>query len=163
MINIFHIHYFSKGKTTSNLLYIPSFKKNISGPQCPRYNSNHSFQSPNCCYFRKTNNRSTNSPLIRYSHTVYCIMMTLSKGNIFRVTGPLCGEFTGHRWISHKQGQWRRALRFSLIYAWLNAWVNNRAAGDLRHHCAHYDVIVMMKHTDTFVLLFICYACIMSS
>ena len=26
-------------------------------------------------------------------------LMTSSNGNIFRVTGPLCGEFTGHRWI----------------------------------------------------------------
>ena len=26
-------------------------------------------------------------------------MMTSSNGNIFRVTGPLCGEFTGPRWI----------------------------------------------------------------
>ena len=26
-----------------------------------------------------------------------CYMMTSSNGNIFRVTGPLCGEFTGHR------------------------------------------------------------------
>ena len=26
-------------------------------------------------------------------------MMTPWNGNIFRVTGPLCGEFTGHRWI----------------------------------------------------------------
>ena len=26
-------------------------------------------------------------------------LMTSSYGNIFRVTGPLCGEFTGHRWI----------------------------------------------------------------
>ena len=26
-------------------------------------------------------------------------MMTSSNGNIFRVTDPLCGEFTGHRWI----------------------------------------------------------------
>ena len=26
-------------------------------------------------------------------------MMTSSNGNIFRVTGPLCGEVTGHRWI----------------------------------------------------------------
>ena len=26
-------------------------------------------------------------------------MMTSSNGNIFRVTGPLWGEFTGHRWI----------------------------------------------------------------
>ena len=25
-------------------------------------------------------------------------MMASSNGNIFRVTGPLCGEFTGHRW-----------------------------------------------------------------
>ena len=28
-------------------------------------------------------------------------MMTSSNGNIFRVTGHLCGEFTGPRWISH--------------------------------------------------------------
>ena len=27
-------------------------------------------------------------------------MMTSSNGNIFRVIGPLCGEITGHRWIS---------------------------------------------------------------
>ena len=27
------------------------------------------------------------------------IMMTWSNGSIFRVTGPLCGEFTGHRWV----------------------------------------------------------------
>ena len=24
-------------------------------------------------------------------------MITSSRGSIFRVTGPLCGEFTGHR------------------------------------------------------------------
>ena len=27
------------------------------------------------------------------------VMMTTSNANIFRVTGHLCGEFTGHRWI----------------------------------------------------------------
>ena len=27
------------------------------------------------------------------------IMMISSNGNIFHVTGLLCGEFTGHRWI----------------------------------------------------------------
>ena len=32
---------------------------------------------------------------------------------------------------------------FSLICAWINAWVNNREAGDLRRHRAHYDVVVM--------------------
>ena len=29
----------------------------------------------------------------------YLYMMTSSNGNIFRVIGPLCGEFTGCRWI----------------------------------------------------------------
>ena len=28
----------------------------------------------------------------------FCIMAS-SNGNIFRVIGLLCGEFTGHRWI----------------------------------------------------------------
>ena len=32
---------------------------------------------------------------------------------------------------------------FSLICAWIKAWVNNRQAGDLKRHLAHYDVIVM--------------------
>ena len=45
---------------------------------------------------------------------------------------------------THKD-QWRGALIFSLICAWLNGWVNNREAGDLRHHRAHYDVTVMVK------------------
>ena len=42
--------------------------------------------------------------------------------------------------------QWRGALMFSLICVWsvwINGWVNNREAGDLRRYCAHYDVIVI--------------------
>ena len=35
--------------------------------------------------------------------------------NIFRITGPMCGEFSGPRWIPLTKGQWRRALMFSLI------------------------------------------------
>ena len=45
--------------------------------------------------------------------------------------------------ISPHKGQWRGALMFSLIYAWINDWVNNREAGDLRRQRGHYDVIVM--------------------
>ena len=44
-------------------------------------------------------------------------MMTSSNGNIFRVTSPLCGEFTGH------EGQGRGALMFSLICTWTKGWV----------------------------------------
>ena len=42
------------------------------------------------------------------------------------------------------KGKWREALIFSLICAWINGWVNNRDAGDLRRHSARYDVIVMI-------------------
>ena len=48
------------------------------------------------------------------------------------------------RWIhrspvnSPHKGQWRGALMFSLICAWINGWVNNREAGYLRSHRAHY-------------------------
>ena len=41
------------------------------------------------------------------------------------------------------KGQWRGALMFSLICVWASGWANNRDAGDLRHHRAHYDVTVM--------------------
>ena len=44
---------------------------------------------------------------------------------------------------SHHKGQWRGALMFSLICSWTKDWANNREAGDLRRHRAHYDVIVM--------------------
>ena len=68
-------------------------------------------------------------------------MMTSSNGNIFRVTGPLCGEFTGPG--EFPAVQWRGALMFSLICAWMNDWVNNREARDLRRHRGHYYVTVM--------------------
>ena len=48
-----------------------------------------------------------------------------------------------HR-LPHK-GHWRRALMFSLICVWINGWVNNREAGDLRRNYAHYDVTVMTQ------------------
>ena len=44
---------------------------------------------------------------------------------------------------SPHKGQWRGALMFSLICVWMNGWVNNREAGELRRYRAHYDVIVM--------------------
>ena len=84
-------------------------------------------------------------------HAQYCsplsgnewIMMTSSNGNIFRVTGPLCEEFTGRRWIP-SQRLYRGALMFSFICAWINGWINSRDAVDLRRHRAHYDVILMI-------------------
>ena len=44
---------------------------------------------------------------------------------------------------SPHKGQWRGARMFSFIYAWINDWVNNREAGNLRRQHGHYDVILM--------------------
>ena len=52
---------------------------------------------------------------------------------------------------SPHKGQWRGALMFSLICVWINDWVNNREAGDVRRYRAHYDVFVM--YTDYTVVL----------
>ena len=83
-------------------------------------------------------------PLIQYITQIFkertpnlfysAFMMTSWNGNMFRVTGLFCG---------HK-GQWRGALMFSLICAWINDWVHNREAGDLRCHRARYNIIVML-------------------
>ena len=48
------------------------------------------------------------------------------------------------------KGQWLGALMFSLFCAWINVWVNNREAGDLRRHRAYYDVIVMQHWICSF-------------
>ena len=45
---------------------------------------------------------------------------------------------------SPHKGQWRGASLFSLICTWINSWVNNPEAGDLRRHRAHCDVSVMV-------------------
>ena len=44
---------------------------------------------------------------------------------------------------SPNKGQWRGALIFLWSAPWINGWVINREAGDLRRHQARYDVIVM--------------------
>ena len=58
-------------------------------------------------------------------------LLALCVGN-----SPVTGEFP-------TKGQWHGALMLSLICAWINGWVNNREAGDLRCHHAHYGVTVM--------------------
>ena len=55
----------------------------------------------------------------------------------------------GNSPVTLTKGRWRGALMFSFICAWINGWVNNREAGDLRRHRAHYDVIVMETTQNT--------------
>ena len=83
--------------------YIKSSSKHVFTNNCiDQYN------------FRTTHLRSQWYNAWRY------FMMTLPNGNVFRVTGPLCGEFTGHRLNSLHKGQWRRALMFLWSVLWIN-------------------------------------------
>ena len=52
---------------------------------------------------------------------------------------------------SPHKGQCRGAWMFSLICTWINDWVNNSEACDLRRHRAHYDVIVTYHGWPNFV------------
>ena len=36
-----------------------------------------------------------------------------------------------------------RSFNVVFMCAWTNCWTSNREAGDLRHHCAHYNITVM--------------------
>ena len=80
--------------------------------------------------------------------------MTSSNGNIFHVTGHLCGEFTGRR---------RGALIFSLICTWIHGWVNkynkynsqcthclmfvdDLAKERLDHQSGHQQVSLLWRH-----------------
>ena len=70
-------------------------------------------------------------PWWRHQMETFSALLALCAGNS---PGPV---------NSPHKGQWRGALMFSLICVWINGWVNNREAGDLRHHRGHYDVNVM--------------------
>ena len=93
--------------------------------------------------FYKNDGGSAHDEIIKWKH--------------FRCEGnpPVTGGFP------HK-GQWRRALKLSLICAQTNGWWSTGNGVDLRRHCAHYDVTVMnvasineITHPVTDVLLII--------
>ena len=78
---------------------------------------------------------STGRPLTATSHDDAMKMETVST------LLALCVENSPV--TSPHKGQWCGALMFSLTFAWINGWVNNHQAGDLRRHRTHYDVTVM--------------------
>ena len=66
--------------------------------------------------------------------------MTSSNGNIFRVTGLCAGH---HRRIPRTKASDAELWCFLWSAPWINDWVKYLEAGDLRRHCAHYDVILI--------------------
>ena len=56
---------------------------------------------------------------------------------ICAVNSPVSGEFPAQRPV-------KRSFDVFFICVWINGWVNNREAGDLRRYRAHYEVTVML-------------------
>ena len=96
-------------------------------------------------------------PPLEYELVTLCVWFAqkhddVIKGNIFRVTGwSFVRGIQRSPVNSLHKGQWRGVSMFSLICAWINDWVNNREAGDLRRHRAYYDVIVMSSDSTELV------------
>ena len=80
-----------------------------------------------------------------------------SNGNTFSCYWPFVRGIHRSPVNFPHNGQWRGALIFSVICAWINGWVNNREAGDLRRHRVHFDVILIR----TFELTSLCIAIIL--
>ena len=67
----------------------------------------------------------------RHQMETFSALLAICAGN-----SPVSGEFPSQRPVT-------RSFDFFLICTWINGWVNNRKAGDLRCHRVHYDVSVM--------------------
>ena len=80
------------------------------------------------------------------------VMMTSSNGTFSALlafsaeNSPFTCEFPAQRPVT-------RSFDVFLICTWINGWVNNREAGDLRRHNAHYDVTVMVLIDISFIVM----------
>ena len=70
-------------------------------------------------------------PWWRHPMETFPALLVICAGN-----SPVTGEFPSQRPVTRNFG-------VSLICTWINDRVNNREAGDLRRHRAHYDVTVV--------------------
>ena len=123
----------------------------ISHPSVRNMNVNHSFvfyalpdryksclgATGYCCcniaiyvayiHFMTHNDRNRRkSPILRFPHD------DVIKWKHFPRNWPFVRGIHRSPVNSPHKGQWRGALMISLICVWLNDWVNNREAGDLR-------------------------------
>ena len=108
----------------------------------------------------------------RYKSCIKCracktsvCMMTSSSVNIFRVTGHLCGEFTGHRWIPWKKSVTRSFDVFFDLR--LNKWLSKQWCETPSHplwrHC-QWAMSTSNHHVDSEITVpvFLVSECIMS-
>ena len=104
---------------------------------CDMFNSSHSHLD---CAWSEDDHILSKLVLVSVSaKLIYLLNDDVIKWKHFSRYWPFVrGIHRSPRNSPHKD-QWRGALMFSLICAWINGWVNNREAGDLRRplwrHC----------------------------
>ena len=120
------------------------------------------------------NRVSVNELLMLFGNIkIYAAALNLGRSNTetwwrhqmktFSVLLDLCAGNSPVPVNSSHKGQWRGALIFSLIFAWVNGWGNNREAGDLRpqsrsswRHCNEkYWIQMVICNTQHFKQLFL--------
>ena len=65
----------------------------------------------------------------RHQIETFSAMLAICAGNSPVTNSPRKGQCRGELW------------------AWINHWVNNGEADDLKRHCVHYDITVMLYKT----------------
>ena len=144
----------------------------LSSWGCSRHNSTSISQIPQCTSYISHDAPFRSEMyiflfwMVPFTEQVQCVMCELGQLSMCKSPRFMADHYFGFRSSVHDdvikwkhfpsywpfvrgihrsphKGQWRGALMFSLISVWINGWVNNRDAGDLRRSRAHYDVIVM--------------------
>ena len=84
---------------------------------------------------------------------VLCMIAVYANCSLCRLRyWPFVRGIHRSRWFPHTRASDAELWCFLLICVWINGWVNNRKAGDLRRHRRHYDVTVM-KDTNGSITL----------
>ena len=96
----------------------------------------------NTCHFL-TWMRAVRQTMTRWYRGVFRLTWWRHQVEAFSCYWPFVRGINRSPVNSPHKGQWRGALMFSLIFAWINGRVNNHEAGDLGRHRAYYDVIIM--------------------
>ena len=76
---------------------------------------------------------------------LFDILMTSSNGNFFRVTGPLCGEFAGRRWIPHTRASGAE------LWCFLDLHLKKRLSKQSRHRWFETPWWSLWRHCNVMV------------
>ena len=124
-----------------------------------------------CCYCIFVANSSINRAFFQ-SYNLFCCrtvtvnMMMSSNRNILRVIGPLCGEFTGHRWIPRIKASDAELWCF-FFYLCLNKRLSKQSWGwwfetpscSLWRHCNAYGFLELGDNSANFNIIIWCLFC----